>query len=75
MTRPIDSGPIVRVPLRSPVIAVTRCGFMSTPSLAIVAATSAIWSGVTNVSAWPYDGVGQLDVVARTRRASRRRRW
>ena len=27
---------------------------MSSPSFATVAATSAIWSGVTNVSAWPY---------------------
>ena len=38
---------------RRPVIAVTRCGFISTPPLAIVAATSAICSGVTNVSPWP----------------------
>ena len=34
-------------------IAVTSCGRISSPSLATVAATSAIWSGVTNVSAWP----------------------
>ena len=52
MTRPIDFGPIVRVPLL-PVIAVTRRGCISSPSFATVAATSAIWSGVTNVSAWP----------------------
>ena len=57
MTRPIDSAGIVRVPLRSPVSEVTRRGSMSRPSLAIVEATSAIWSGVTNVSAWPYDAL------------------
>ena len=44
--------PIVRVPC-FPVIAVTRRGFISSPSFATVAATSAIWSGVTNVRAWP----------------------
>ena len=54
MTRPIDSGPIVRVP-PVPVIAVTSRGCISTPSFATVEATSAIWSGVTNVSAWPYE--------------------
>ena len=30
---------------------------MSSPPLATVDATSAIWSGVTNVSAWPYDAL------------------
>ena len=50
MTRPIDSDPIVRVPCL-PVIAVTRCGRISSPSFATVDATSPIWSGVTNVSA------------------------
>ena len=37
-----------------PVIDVTSRGRISSPSLATVDATSAIWSGVTNVSAWPY---------------------
>ena len=53
ITRPIDDEPIVRLPLRRPVIAVTSCGRISSPSFATVAATRAIWSGVTNVSAWP----------------------
>ena len=48
-------GPIVRVPLSARRCAATRCGFISTPSFATVAATSAIWSGVTNVSAWPNE--------------------
>ena len=53
MTRPIPLGPIARVP-PLPVIDVTSRGCMSSPSLATVDATRAIWSGVTNVSAWPY---------------------
>ena len=50
-------------PARLPVIAVTRRGCISSPSFATVDATSAIWSGVTKVSACPYDGVRELDVV------------
>ena len=53
MTRPIALGPIVRVPAlagRSPSPAAAAS---ASPSLAMVDATSAIWSGVTNVSAWP----------------------
>ena len=68
MTRPIDDGPIVRVPLFSLEIAVTRRGRISSPPLATVEATSAIWSGVTNVSAWPYDALAELDVVAEAAR-------
>ena len=52
MTRSIDCGPIVRVP-SLPVSPVTRRGRISSPSFATVAATSAIWSGVTKVSPWP----------------------
>ena len=51
MTRRQTSGSIDRAPGPVPVSAVTRCGFIRTPSLATVAATSAIWRGVTNV--WP----------------------
>ena len=43
------------MPGPSPVIARTRCGVISTPSFATVDATSAIWSGVTNVSPCPND--------------------
>ena len=53
MTRRIVLGPDRAASRCSPVIAVTRRGCISSPSLATVAATRAIWSGVTNVSAWP----------------------
>ena len=56
ITTPICSGPIVCVPPR-PVVAVTRWGFIRVPPFAIVAATSAIWRGVTSVSAWPYEAL------------------
>ena len=41
----------------------TRCGVISTPSFATVDATSAIWSGVTNVSPWPNEAEASSDVV------------
>jgi hypothetical protein len=40
ITRPIDFGPIVRVPLAFPVIAVTSRGCISSPSFATVDGTS-----------------------------------
>src|SRR5690242_21192743 len=49
----IVDGPSCRLPFR-PLIDVTIRGFIRSPPLATVDATSAIWNGVTNVSPWPY---------------------
>ena len=53
MTWAIRSGPNTRGWPLLPTSDVTSLGRIKAPSLATVAATSAIWSGVTKVSAWP----------------------